>query len=310
MKKILCILTIIFTVLFVCSCAQNTADSEGKLTKNVELYFSNADYNDVFAEKRTVVYEREDDFIRAVFNEILKGPADVNAKSVVPEGTSLLNFNMDGYVLNLNLSHEFLNYEGEHSKSAQLLARYSLVKSMCGFENVEKVHFFVDGEELLNSSGSPVGDIGEDDILFSFGGSENLTEKYVTLYFANSDFDKLVSRRKKVQLTENSIEKTIVSELLTGPDDDRLYSAIPKGTKVISVETKAEICFVNLSGDFVENFVGGSAAAEMAIYSIVNSLTELPDIDKVQFLIDSVKIDIFGDYIFSDPFERNLSLVE
>lgn len=310
MKKVLCILTIIFTMFFMCSCINNITESEGKLTKEADLYFSNSEYNDVFKEKRTVAYDREEDFIKALFNEILSGPSDVNGRAVVPAGTSLLDFGMDGYVLNLNLSKEFLNYEGEQSKSAELLARYSIVKTMCGCQNVEKVHFFVDGEELLNSSGAPVGDLGESDIVFSFGGSENLTEKYVTLYYANSEFDKLVLRRKKVQVAENSIEKTIVTELLTKPDDNKLYSAIPKDTKVISVETKAEICFVNLSGEFVENFEGGSAAAEMAIYSIVNSLTELPDIDKVQFLIDSVKVDVFGDFIFSDPFERNLALVE
>jgi len=41
-----------------------------------------------------------------------------------------------------------------------------------------------------------------------------------------------------------------------------------------------------LSKEFVENHIGGSTAELMTINSIVASLTELPGIDKVQFLIE------------------------
>ena len=47
----------------------------------------------------------------------------------------------------------------------------------------------------------------------------------------------------------------------------------------------------------------------MTVYAIVNSLTELDDIKKVQFLIDGQKVENYGSVIFSEPFERNENIV-
>jgi len=48
----------------------------------------------------------------------------------------------------------------------------------------------------------------------------------------------------------------------------------------------------------------------LTIYSIVNSLTEINSVKKVQFLIDGEKIsDCKGHLDFSKPFERNEALI-
>jgi spore germination protein GerM len=130
------------------------------------------------------------------------------------------------------------------------------------------------------------------------------------LYFADAMGEKLVAERRKAPLVDNRLEKTVVLELVKGPKNSDLFATIPKDTRVLSVETKEGICFVNLSEEFVTKFSGGSSAATLAIYSIVNSLTELPDIDRVQFLIDGVKVETFGDYIFSEPFGRDKHVLE
>ncbi|MBQ8526420.1 MAG: GerMN domain-containing protein [Clostridia bacterium] len=311
MKKLIHFVLAIIIAFSMCSCDKNAVITDSKLTKEVTLYFSNTDYNDIQAEKRVITYEDEKQFPRAVVNELVKGPTEVGIKAVIPEGTQLLDIRHDGAIAKLDFSREYFNFEGDNSKSAELLARYSIVKTMCALDGIDKVLISVEGSELLNASGNPLGPIGESDIVFSQTQQENVTEKYVTLYFADEMGEKLVARRRRVPIVDNSIEKTIVTELVAGPSsDDGVYSTIPSGTKVLSVETKEGICFVNFSGEFISKFDGGSSAATMAIYSVVNSLTELPDIDKVQFLIDSAKTDTFGDYFFSEPFERDDSLID
>lgn len=309
MKKIISIFMLIALVLTMCSCKRSAVMTDGKLTTEVTLYFSNAEYNDMYAEKRMVSYDEEDKFSEAVVKELIKGPTDTNGKSVIPSGTKLLSISRDGTVTKINFSGEYLNFKGEHSKSVQLLARYSLVKTLCSLEGIEKIHILVEGKDLLSASGTPIGPIGEDDIVLSHN-FDNVTEKYVTVYFSN-DNGELVARRRKVPVEDNSIEKAIVSELIKGPGDEKgVYGTMPSGTEVISVETKEEMCFVNLSGEFISNFSGGSTEAETAIYSVVNSLTELPDITKVQFLVDNEKVDTFGDYVFSEPFVRDDTLIK
>lgn len=48
----------------------------------------------------------------------------------------------------------------------------------------------------------------------------------------------------------------------------------------------------------------------MALYSIVNTMTELPGIDKVQFLIEGQKREVYIHAIFDAPFKRNDDIIE
>ena len=67
--------------------------------------------------------------------------------------------------------------------------------------------------------------------------------------------------------------------------------------------------YVNLSRDFIKK--KGSISEPIIIYSIVNSLTELDGVKKVQFLIEGEKINEYnGDLDFSKPFERNTDFIK
>ena len=49
---------------------------------------------------------------------------------------------------------------------------------------------------------------------------------------------------------------------------------------------KDGVATVNLTKDFVDKHPGGKDAERLTLYSIVNSLTEVKDIQKVKFLIN------------------------
>lgn len=311
-KRFLAFFMLVIVALFASSCGvgRDTAGGDGKYTAEVSLYFANADYNDIGSEKRLITCDSRDSLTEAVMNELIKGPVDTNLRAAIPSGTTLSGTETDELTVTVDLSREFLDYDGDNAKSAELIARYSIVKTLCGLDGIDKVVITVDGKPLLNSQGTPVGALGESDIVFTQSSSENVTQKYMTLYFADDNAQYLTAERRKATLVDNSLEKTIVTEIIKGPDGSGAYATVPKETKVLSVETKEGICFVNLSEDFINKFSGGTTEATMAIYSIVDSLTELPDTDKVQFLIDGVKVDSFGDYVFSEPFQRDATLIK
>lgn len=310
-RKLLTILLLIFIVSLMASCGavNEKTTGDGKYSEEVSMYFSNTDYNNIGSEKRIVTCDNKDSLPEAVIKELIKGPVDTNLRSAIPSGTTLNSIRTESLTATVDLSREFLNYDGENSKSVELIARYSTVKTLCGLDGIDKVIITVDGKPLMNSQGTPVGALGEGDIVFTQSSNENVTQKYMTLYFSDDDAH-LIAERRKATLVDNSMEKTIVTEIIKGPEDGNTYATVPKDTKVLSVETKEGICFVNLSEDFINKFSGGTTEATMAIYSIVDSLTELPDTDKVQFLIDGVKVESFGDYVFSEPFMRDETLIK
>lgn len=133
----------------------------------------------------------------------------------------------------------------------------------------------------------------------------------LTLYFPNANADCVVPEKRQVELNEGSqIEKIIFEELQKGSMSNGGYSVIPKGSKLLSIETKDGICQLDLSSEFIDNNPGGTAYEAVLINSIVNSLTELTQVKKVQFLIEGEKREIYTHAIFDIPFERNEDFIK
>ena len=103
-------------------------------------------------------------------------------------------------------------------------------------------------------------------------------------------------------------ERLILQALLEGPVQKDLQSVIPKGTVLNKVMVRDGICYVDFNEKFMEKQEG--ITPEVTVYAVVNSLTELSNVYKVQFLINGVTKKNYGTLDFSKPFERNLEIVE
>ncbi|GEM_PF-323475 len=136
-------------------------------------------------------------------------------------------------------------------------------------------------------------------------------KKTITVYYGNSNADGVVAEKREVEVgKESQIERVIFEELQKTPKTDGLHSTIPTGTKLISVVTDGGICTLDLSKEFVDNSPGGTAGEAMTLYSIINSLTELPDINKVQFMIEGQKQEVYIHAVFDEPFGRNEGIIK
>lgn len=139
----------------------------------------------------------------------------------------------------------------------------------------------------------------------------------VRLYFANEDNGKLHTEIRYLPMDEvkksvNNLASQIVKELIKGPlDAKQMKATIPKGTKLRSpVSVDGGVATVDLTKDFIENHPGGKEAEQMTIFSIVNALTELKEIQKVKFEIEGKeRQELSGSFQFDEPFPRSPSLI-
>ena len=303
MKKILsavvCLLLILCSVI---GCTRNA------VTNGVayNLYFSNLDKNDLVVEQRFIDEIGIDNIAEAVIEELLNGPEDKSHCAVIPQKAKLISLEIAQGIASVNFSKGYFA-EGDDADTVELLARYSVINTLCDIDGIDKVKIFIDGVELTNASGVPVGALGKEDILLTT--SPNAKEETIVLYFPDEKAVNLVAQSRKVPLIDNSIEKTIIHELIKGPEGKGSVTTIPAETKVISVETKDGMCFVNLSSDFVNKHVDGSSAESFTIYSIVNSLTELDNVSSVQFLIEGQKMDTLKHMVIDEPYTRDESYI-
>lgn len=171
----------------------------------------------------------------------------------------------------------------------------------------------MDSDDFNNDELHPVSSI-----VMSESEAKKLSDKMaVYLYFTNEDNSKLLTEIRYIPMSEakrsvNNLASAIVKELINGPmKDTGLKPTIPEGTKLRSpISINAGIATVDLTNEFIRNHPGGKKAEQMTIYSIVNSLTEIKEIQKVRFAIDGKEVKEYkGSFKFDAPFPRSDSLI-
>lgn len=144
-----------------------------------------------------------------------------------------------------------------------------------------------------------------------------LNEKVpVILYFADEQQTKLVKEIRYVDIKEakkgaSTLASLMVKELIAGPKAKGLKALIAEGASLRApVEIEGRTATVDFTKEFVENHPGGKELAELTIYSIVNSLTELKDIERVKIIINGKATKNFKDKVTLDSdFPRNDAVV-
>ncbi|MBC7333574.1 MAG: GerMN domain-containing protein [Actinobacteria bacterium] len=133
----------------------------------------------------------------------------------------------------------------------------------------------------------------------------------INAYFCSLGEDsKLVGEKRTIIAGEvNTAVLNAMNELLKGPVKSYHFPVIPAGTKILGVEVYENVAKLNLSQEFLENSLDTRILDEYIIYSIVNTLTEIPGVDGVIFYIDEKKINVYGNLDLSVPIIRNEELI-
>ena len=126
---------------------------------------------------------------------------------------------------------------------------------------------------------------------------EQYRKTMVSLYYENRNTQKLMPEVQliDVKLLINEPYVTLLNLLMEQPKNENLQCVIPEGTKINKVELNSDILFVDFSKEFIENHIGGIEEEKNTIYSIVNTLTELTEVNGVKILIDNEENKSFND---------------
>jgi germination protein M len=127
----------------------------------------------------------------------------------------------------------------------------------------------------------------------------------VNLYFSDSQAMYLVPEKRKISQVP-SLTRQAVIELIKGPENSDFYPTIPEGTQVNEVYIVDDIVYIDLSEEIFKNHPGGSSGELMTVYSIVNTLTEIPPIKGVQILVEGNEMEsLVGHVDISMPLLRD-----
>ena len=115
---------------------------------------------------------------------------------------------------------------------------------------------------------------------------EQMRQTKIILYFANNETGELETEIKVVDantLIKNP-EKQIMELLIKGPQSSNLKKLIPDGTILHDIKIENSCAIINVSNEFL-NYQNEEEKLKI-INSIVNTLTNLKEIESVKFLIN------------------------
>lgn len=306
MKKGIKWILLFLLSLSVVACGEKQPEEEENV---IQLYYvGNAETKVVMQD---YVLQSAGDTAEARIMEIAEAlavlPEKLEYKPPLSMGFSLLGYELMGNRLTLDVDSEYKKMK----PTTEVLVRAALVRSFSQIEEISFVSITVEGEALHDNLGNVIGAMTASQFIDNAGSEINPNEEIrLKLYFANETGDGLVTLHRTVAYNTNiSVEKLVVEQLIagTGLTETGCYPSLSPDVEIISVSLKDGVCYVNFGENFLSQPIGVSP--EITIFSLVNSLTELTGVKKVQFLINGETNVMYREmYSFTTLFERNLDL--
>lgn len=242
------------------------------------------------------------------FLAVLSSDSDhVEYRKPIPNDVEVTKYSIDGIMLTIHFDSDYSNMNA----AEEILCRAAIVRTMTQIEGVDCVSFYIGDTPLTDIHGGIVGSMNPESFIENPGEQINsIQNTTLTLYFSNENGDGLVKeQREEVYYSSNiSLEKLVMEQLLEGPEIKGAKSAIPEGTKLVTVSVVEGVGYVSLDETFKNQDYKVNEA--IVIYSIVNSLSELPAINRVQISVNGDTGGVYRDsYKLSEMYDRNLDYV-
>lgn len=296
---------LLLTVTAICACGQREQEKPGKTFK---IYYVNNNETGISPYEYTTQTTQREELVPELLEQLGMVSEKLEYKAPLSGSFQLLDYAAVEDQLTLTFDEVYK----EQPVTTEVLVRAAVVRTLTQIPGIQYVSFQIRTEPLTDASGTVVGIMGADMFIDNAGNEINTYEKVkLTLYLANEKGDALKKLSRSVVYSSNiSMERLVVEQLIAGPgENEKAFPTINPGTKVVSVNVKDGICYVNLDSTFLTQLY--NVTSDVTIYSITNSLAELPNVNKVQISINGdTNVNYKENFSLSTVFERNLELVE
>lgn len=295
-KTILCLLILSFLSLAACT---NSETADGGNTISVyrvyrEEYRTGGEL--VYPEK--IPYADNADIILSAAYALKSVPEDASLMAALPSSVDIVSADLSGRTVDICLGGAYADLAGME----KTIADSCIALTMCSIPGVDHVS--------IRTKNGPAGNlISSSDVLLT-NTEKSPAEAQIRLFFPREGSNVLSAEYRAVNISEDSTnERIITDQLLKGPESDGLYSAIPADTVVLSVYTQDGVCTVNLSEEFLQILEQSPGSTRLTIYSIVNSLTCLADVESVLISVQGSESSMLGNVDISQPLTSRTSLI-
>ena len=232
--------------------------------------------------------------VEELVDALLAGPTQPGLVSPFPQGTDLQQWQQDGKRVTVDLSWPY----GDLVGIELTMADYCITLTLTQLEGVEEVCITANGSQL------PYRDrqvFTAEDVMFT-GAEEEPVEVTAALHFKRKDSQELGFEFRVFRLIESdSVAQVVVEALIAGPQDEGLERILPADLKVLSARQEGRVCYVDLSGVFLEQVPQEEWQQQLVLDSLVNTLCSLENVEQVQILVEGQPLEWYGDILVTQP---------
>ena len=304
MRKVHIILALMLFSALSFGCGKDKEPPEG----SIKVYYVNSEETGIVSDDYLLQAAEGDTFgaIEELLGVLKTMPDRLQYEAPISETNDLISYSLTDKLLTLNFRSTYL----ELGRTLEILDRAAIVRTFTQLDSIDYVSFQIEGIPLTDHYGNIVGNMSADTFIYNVGNEINTYEKVqLKLYFATAEGDRLSPVYRSVVYNSNiSMERLAVEQVISGPNTDIVFPSVSKDTKIRSVNVKDGVCYVDFDSGFLTPVE--KVSAEAALYSIVNTLTELPAVNKVAFSVNGEDSFTFMDFLISGQYERNLDIVD
>ncbi len=172
-----------------------------------------------------------------------------------------------------------VKFEGTSTSAIETnTAAACLLQTLLQLPEVDSLQLSAPGVEMMQ--------LEREDLLLTDSGMLPQKESIV-LYVPDEEGRFLLKQTQTVEAVEANDKPSYVLGRLF----ETAVSCIPHGTRLLDISVEQEICTVDLSSEFLRGMEPEFHCERMAVYAVVNSLTELPEVKTVEFLVEGAPLE-------------------
>ena len=135
---------------------------------------------------------------------------------------------------------------------------------------------------------------------------EQLRNTLITLYYINNETEEIEIENKLIDVKKimNEPYKELINLWLEGPTNNKLKNNCSKNVKINSAKLDGDCVIIDFNNSFIDDFSGKENEKIKTIYCLVNTLTELNEVNSVKILIDGQENKYLGEFNLSEKYVR------
>ena len=302
-KRIIIYAYILAVALLLASCGNNSDSTLGANEYNI--YYLKKESKTLYP----VVYEAEntnaDLLADELIEQLMTAPKALDVSLTMNDKVTYMKHSIEDNILYLYFDSNYGSMKAED----EILCRAALAKTLTQIEGIDYISIYTGEAAITDTQGNPIGLIAASDFIESISDVNSYERIELKLYFADESGERLVEEDRSVMSSINtSKEKLIIDELMKGPRSTSLKATLPADSKLLNISVSDNVCYVNFDESFLLGV--GDVQGYVTIYSIVNSLTDLSSVSKVQISANGIQnVNLKDSISLNTVFERNLDYI-